>query len=47
MNEKWKKALKHLGINENLLSRREDLYTLEPFQTNNISNVKEGLFLKH
>jgi hypothetical protein len=44
MNEKWKKALKHLNINENMLVRKEELCNTEPFLSNNIKNVETGHF---
>ncbi len=44
MNEKWKKALKHLNINENMLVRKEELCNMEPFLSNNIKNVEAGFW---
>ena len=44
MNEKWKKALKHLNINENMLVRKEELCNTEPFLSNNIKSVETGHF---
>lgn len=44
--EKWKKALKHLGINENLLFAREELEAMEPFCSNSIQRIQDGEFLK-
>ncbi len=43
-NDKWKKALKHLNINENLFNRREELFEMEPFKSFNIARVEAGEF---
>ena len=45
-NEKWKKALKHLGINENLFpNKKDEIETFYPFNEFTISNVRAGKFL--
>ena len=44
MFDKWKKVLKHLDINENLLSAKDELLKTEPFLTNSIANVKQNHF---
>ena len=45
-NEKWKKALKHLGINENLFpNKKDEIETFYPFNEFTISNVRSGKFL--
>ena len=43
-NDKWKKALKELNINENLFSDRQELIQREPFSKNNIKLVQQGEF---
>ena len=46
MNEKWKKALKHLGINENLFpNKRDEIETFYPFNECSIVNIRSGNFL--
>ena len=43
VQEKWRKALKALGINENLCpSKKEDLFMFSPFNEASIANVKRG-----
>lgn len=45
-NEKWKKAIKHLGLEGDLFpNKREEIEKLEPFCSFNIENIREGLFL--
>ena len=45
-NEKWKKALKHLGINENLFpNKKDEIETFYPFNEFTIANVRAGKFL--
>ena len=46
ITEKWRKALKHLGINENLYpTRKADLLEqYSPFTDASIAKIKEGLF---
>lgn len=45
-NEKWKKALKHLGINENLFpNKKDEIETFYPFNEFTIPNVRSGQFL--
>ena len=46
MFDKWKKVLKHLDINENLLSAKDELLRREPFLSNSIQNVKQNHFSK-
>jgi len=48
INDKWRKALKSMGINENLYpSRKQDLKEFHPFCENTIANVKLGRFIEH
>jgi hypothetical protein len=46
INEKWRKALKHLGINENLYpTRKADLIAqYSPFTDASIEKIKDGVF---
>ena len=46
VNEKWKRALKHLGINENLFpNMREEIETFFPFNECSITNIRNGKYL--
>ena len=43
VQEKWRKALKALGINENLYpNKKDDLYNFSPFNEASIANVRRG-----
>ncbi|CDW72843.1 UNKNOWN [Stylonychia lemnae] len=45
LNEKWKKALKYLNINENLYpNKKDEIETYYPFNTYTIAKVNQGLF---
>ena len=45
-NEKWKKALKHLGINENLFpNKKDEIETFFPFNDCNLVSIRAGHFL--
>lgn len=45
VNEKWKKALKYLEINENLFpNKKEEIEVLQPFSESSIALVKAGHF---
>ena len=40
VNDKWRKALRHLGINENLFpNKREEIETYFPFSECSIANI--------
>jgi hypothetical protein len=46
VNEKWKRALRHLGIDDNLFpNHRDELEKYQPFSDCSVANVKAGLFL--
>lgn len=46
INEKWKKALRHLGINENLFpNKKEEIATYSPFNEFSIANIRNGNFI--
>ena len=45
IQEKWRKALKTLGINENMYpSKKDELSEYEPFKSGNIAAVRAGLY---
>ena len=45
IQEKWRKALKALGINENMFpSKRDELTEFEPFKSGTIARVRQGLY---
>jgi len=45
INEKWRKALKYLGINENLYPNfKQDLLQYAPFNEHTIAKVRQGNF---
>lgn len=47
VHDKWRKALKYLGINENLFPNHlPDLMNFEPFNENTIAKVRQGHFDK-
>ena len=46
INEKWKKALRHLGIDENLFpNHRDEIEKYLPFSDSSVANVRAGAFL--
>ena len=46
VNEKWKKALKELGINENLFpNKKDEIEQYYPFNEFSIQNIRDGHFL--
>jgi len=49
ITDKWRKALKHLGINENLYPNKKDdlLGNYSPFIDCSIDKIKQGLFAEH
>ena len=45
IQEKWRKALKVLGINENMYpSKKDELAEYEPFKSGNVALVFQGCF---
>ena len=45
IQEKWRKALKVLGINENMFpSKKDELAEYEPFKSGNLALVRAGMF---
>jgi hypothetical protein len=45
VQEKWRKALKKLGINDNLYpNHKEDLFEYQPFKDGSLANVKLGIY---
>ncbi len=46
VNEKWKRALKHLGINDNLFpNKRQEIESYYPFSEYSIAHIRQGRFL--
>ena len=45
INEKWRKALKYIGINENLYPNcKKELLEFDPFKECTIAKVRQGNF---